>query len=181
MAFMFNLRLLSSSVKFLCCAILLALVPEAVPQTKAASKASWDSFYAEQMKLRQSGTAALERERTRSKANLCEKAGVEGGKAIVDCLVAETTITEKDYLTYVRAIGALLRLRTPDEADQKTPKRLPFDAAEEDWQKYRDQSCKSVSTQWIDVQSSISDADCRLKLTWNHMHELESLYSDLWH
>lgn len=169
-------------MKFLCCAILLALVvPEAAPQTKATSKAGWDSFYAEQMKMRQSGTAALERERTRSKASLCEKAGTEGGKAIADCLVAEATTTEQDYLTYVRAIGALLRLRTPDDADQKTAKRLPFDAAEEDWQKYRDQSCKSVSTQWIDVQSSISDADCRLRVTWNHMNELASLYSDLWH
>jgi hypothetical protein len=169
-------------VKLLSCAILVGLAtPKAMAQTTSASKASWDSFHAELVKMRQSGTAALEHERTRSKSNLCEKVEAEGGKAIVDCLVAEAGTTEQNYIAYVRAIGGLLRLGTPDDANQKTPKSLPFDAAEEDWQRYREQSCRSVSTQWIDLQSSISYDDCRLRLTWNHMNELASLYSDLWH
>lgn len=161
--------------------LLVLALPEAVAQTKAASNTGWDSFYAEQMKMRQAGTAALELERVRSKADFCKKAGTEGGRAIADCLLAEGKTSEENYLAYVRSISALLRLRTPDDPHQHSPERLPFDAAEEDWQSYRDQSCKSMSTQWLDVQSSIAYADCRLKLTWNHMNELASLYSDLWH
>ena len=169
-------------MRCLCCAVLISLtMPKLMAQTASTSKARWDSFYTEQTKIRQSGTEALERERTRSKADLCEKAGTEGGKAIADCLVAEFKTTEQDYLVYERAIGALLRLRAPGDSDQKVTKHLPFDAAEDNWQKYREQSCNSVSTQWVDVQSSISYADCHLKLTWNHMNELASLYSDLWH
>jgi hypothetical protein len=169
-------------VKLLSCAIIVGLATsKAVAQTTPAPAASRDSFHAEQVKLRQSGTAGLEHERTRSKSKLCEKAGAEGGKAIADCLIAEAGTTEQNYLAFVQAIGGLLRLRTPDDALQKTPKSLPFDAAEGDWQTYREKRCKSVSTQWIGVQGSISYDDCRLKLTWNHMNELASLYSDLWH
>jgi hypothetical protein len=80
----------------------------------------------------------------------------------------------------VRSIGALLRLRTSGDAPEE-PKRLSFDAAEDSWQKYQDRVCDSMATQWADVQSSIAYADCRLRVTWNHMNELDSLYSDLWH
>lgn len=159
-----------------------AMSTQATPQTTSASKSDWNSLHAEQMKIRQRGTDALQHERTRRKANLCNnKAGAKGGRAVADCLVAEGKDSEQNYLTYVRAIGALLRLPTPDDAAPRTSTRLPFDEAEEVWQKYRDESCKSMATQWADVQSSISYADCRLKLTWNHMNELDSLYSDLWH
>ncbi len=169
-------------VRYLFCAILLGLATtKAMAQTTSASKASWDSFHAAQRKMRESGTAALQQERTRSKSNLCDKTRTAGGKAITDCLAAEAKTTEQNYLAYVRAIDGLLQLSAPQDANQKTARRLPFAASEEDWQKYREQSCKSVSTQWIDAQSSISYVDCRLTLTWNHMNELAYLYADLWH
>lgn len=153
-----------------------------VPDAKSENSVGWDSFHAEQNKIRQRGTEALERERTRSKTDLCKTKEQEGGAAIASCLEAENRVTEQDYLTYVQAIGALLRLPTPDDADRKQPtKHLPFDEAEGAWRKYRDESCKSMATQWADVQSSVAYADCRLKLTWTHMNELDSLYSDLWH
>ncbi len=147
------------------------------------NKSAWDAFHAEQAKLRQRGKEALEREQSRSKADLCERAGQgeRGGTGIADCLATEVKTTELDYLAYVRTIGALLRLHTPDDTGPKTPKRLLFDAAEETWQRYRDQACPSMAMQWIDVQSSIANGDCHLRLTWNHMNELDSLYGDLWH
>jgi hypothetical protein len=38
-----------------------------------------------------------------------------------------------------------------------------------------------MATQWQGSQSAVAYADCRLKLTWNHMDELADLYADLWH
>jgi hypothetical protein len=150
-------------------------------QDKSPSKAAWQAFYVEKANIRQRGTTALERERTRSKADLCTKAGSQSGKAISDCLDSEAKSTEQDYVIYVQAIGALLLLRAPGDEAQTTAEHLPFDAAEAAWLKYRDRSCESISRQWADVQSSISHGDCRLRLTWNHMNELAALYSDLWH
>jgi hypothetical protein len=160
------------------------LVPTLAGQVGSQkNKAAWDAFYAEQAKLRQRGKDALEREQARSKAHLCDHSGEgdRGGAGIADCLGTEVKTTEHDYLTYVQAIGALLRLHIPDDSDQKAPKRLLFDSAEESWQRYRDQACPSMATQWVDVTSPIANLDCHLQLTWNHMNELDLLYSDLWH
>jgi hypothetical protein len=166
----------------LCCIVLLLSIPGARADAQN-NKAAWDAFYAKQTKIRQQGREALERQRTQSKGQLCDEAGKSeaGGIEIADCLNGELKSTNQDYLTYERAISELLQLPTPDEAGQKTPKRLSFDAAEESWQRYRDQTCTSMATQWADVQSSIAAGDCRLRLTWSHMHELDSLYGDLWH
>jgi hypothetical protein len=166
-----------------CCCILL-LVPTLIGQAGSQNnKAAWDFFYAEQAKIRQRGTDAFERERSRSKAHLCERGSnsEQGGAGIAKCLADEARSTDQNYLTYVQSIGALLRLPTPDDAKAKAPQRLSFDAAENSWRKYRDQGCAAMATQWVDVQSSTANVDCHLRLTWNHMIELDSLYGDLWH
>ncbi len=163
--------------------IVLLLPMLAIQAGSQNDKAAWDAFHATQTKIRQRGTDALERERSRSRAHLCEEAGKgeRGGAEIAECLAKEAKVTHEDYVTYVRSIGALLRLSSPGDSRGKRPKRLSFDAAEDSWQSYQTQVCESMSTQWADVQSSIAFADCRLRLTWNHMNELDSLYSDLWH
>ena len=150
-------------------------------QSKPADNEAWVSFYAEQTQIRQRGTEALERERSRTKVELCKKAESQGGHAIAECLKVESGTSEQDYVIYAKAISDLLRLQTPGVSDRSVADGDAFDMAEVTWQKYRDQSCESVSRQWIDVQSSISFYDCQLKLTWNHMNELALLYSDLWH
>jgi hypothetical protein len=165
-----------------CCIFL--LIPTLAMEAGAQNnRSAWDVFQAEQAKIRQRGKDALERERSRSKAQLCEQEGKgeRGGAGIAECLASELKSTDQDYLTYVRSIGALLRLHAPDEANEKTPNHISFDVAEESWQKYRDQGCAAMATQWVDVQSSIAKAGCHLQLTWNHMNELDSLYRDLWH
>jgi hypothetical protein len=133
-----------------------------------------------QTKYRQQGSQALSEEQTRSKASLCDKALPGGNAKIADCLAKEEEITEHNYLTYIRSIGALLRLPV-DDSNAKI-KNIPFDLAEDDWHAYRDESCKSMATQWEGGdQAPVAYVDCRLKLTWNHMNELSELYGDLWH
>jgi uncharacterized protein YecT (DUF1311 family) len=164
----------------LCCVLLLAstLAVDAGAQNNAATG---DAFHSEQARIRQRGTDALEHERSRSKADPCEHAGngERGGAGIADCLMGEITTTDQNYRTYVRSIGALLRNDVPGGLNDKTSKRLTFDDAETTWLKYRDQACTSMATQWADVQSSIANVDCRLRLTRNHMNELDSMYSSL--
>ncbi|UWZ86500.1 hypothetical protein [Occallatibacter riparius] len=132
--------------------------------------------YSEQTKLRAQGTEALERERARAKVELCEKAFPGGNAAIGECLTAEGKITESNYLAYARAIRGMLLL-----GEAPSAKKLPFDVGEELWHQYREQSCKSMSTQWERSQAAVAYSDCRMKLTWNHMIELADLYRDLWH
>ena len=139
---------------------------------------------AAQSRYRKQGADALAKEQTRSKANLCADADtLKGGNArIGQCLADQAKETEQDYLAYIRAIGALLRLPSGVESAESSQKRLPFDLAENAWQTYRDKSCTSMATQWEGGdQAPVAYSDCRLKLTWNHMNELADLYSDLWH
>lgn len=119
---------------------------------------------------------SVAKEKARSKANLCSAAEQGGNARIAQCLTDEGKETEQDYLAYIRAIGALRRL--PGQSGQ----RLPFDLAEEAWQTYRDRSCTSMANQWEGGdQAPVAYSDCRLRLTWNHMNELDDLCSDLWH
>jgi hypothetical protein len=143
---------------------------------------AWQAFYTNQAEIRKRGQDALQRERDRRKANLCSKAS-NGNAGIGLCLSTEIKITESNYLTYIRAIGGLLRLSTPDEpvTGGKTVKRIPFDDGESSWQSYREQNCRATSTQWQGSSASVAYADCRLKVTWNHLEELADLYGDLWH
>jgi uncharacterized protein YecT (DUF1311 family) len=128
--------------------------------------------YARQSAQRRQGSEALSREQARSKQDLCAEAGKGGNAEIGQCLDEQFKTTEQDYVAYARS---------PDESASTSHRRLPFDSAEDAWLKYRDASCASMATQWEGTQSGVAYADCRLKLTWNHMNELADLYSDLWH
>jgi hypothetical protein len=89
--------------------------------------------------------------------------------------------TDQNYLTYIRAIGALLRLPPNANSAPTHPKKLPFDFAENAWQTYRAASCRSAATQsQNDYFDQVAYDHCYLKLTWNHMNQLAVLYSSLW-
>jgi uncharacterized protein YecT (DUF1311 family) len=143
------------------------------------------AFYANQAEIRERGSNALKAEQARSKADLCKQAEGGGNAAIGACLVKEEKATKQNYLAYVRAVGALLRLQVPGASNTKAPSKathLPFDSAEEAWRTYRDNNCTSAAAQFEGGdQAQIAYPDCWLRLTWNHMDELNSLYSDLWH
>jgi uncharacterized protein YecT (DUF1311 family) len=172
-------------MKLLTCVLLCApgVLAQAPGHNPKKSKTAPGDFYSKQTAIRQSGTKALENEQRRSKADLCANAESGGQAAIGACLVSEGKVTERDYLTYIRSIGALLRLPDPESAKSKSQTiRLPFDKAEDAWQTYREQSCTSMATQWDGGdQAPVAFANCKLTLTWNHMKELADLYSDLWH
>jgi uncharacterized protein YecT (DUF1311 family) len=148
----------------------------------SAHRVKRDGSGATRSLYRQQGTNALAKEQARSKANLCTDAEKGGNARIAQCLTDQAKETEKNYIAYIRAVGALLRLTSGPESAQSSQKRLAFDFAEESWQTYRDRSCTSMATQWEGGdQAPVSYSDCRLKVTWNHMNELADLYSDLWH
>jgi len=131
---------------------------------------------------RRQGAEALTREQARSKAALCTDAEKGGNARFGQCLADQSKITEQDYIAYIRSIGALLRLASGTKSTQLPPKKLPFDLAEEAWQQYRDKSCASMATQWEGGdEAQVAYPDCLLRVTWNHMNEVASLYSDLWH
>ena len=58
---------------------------------------------------RRRGTEALNRERVRKKAKLCEKAG-PSDLGSGNRYSSEGKVTDADYTEYVRVIGALFRL-----------------------------------------------------------------------
>jgi hypothetical protein len=162
--------------------MLLLCVSVAVPQTGASHTTSGPGSTAVidwKTAARLRGTEALRREKERRKSDRCSQAVVLGGgiASIDACLQIENKASGEDYLAYIRAVGALLR-GTP------SPKQggIPFDAGEAAWQKYRDQGCSSVASQYEGGdQEPIAYGSCRLTLTMNHMDELVELYSDLWH
>ena len=96
----------------LVCLSLSSLVQTAL---KAADVATQEKITA----LRKQGAEALNRERARSKADLCAHALDGSDPAVGNCWLREGRTTDADYTTYVRSIGALLRLSQP--ANQGTP------------------------------------------------------------
>jgi uncharacterized protein YecT (DUF1311 family) len=157
---------------------------QAGKQTSTLNQPASVDFYSKQAAIQRRGVEALKLEETRRKSGLCTNAEEGGQSATAACLVKEGKTTEQNYLNYIRSIGALLRLPGPgtESESPRSQKSLAFDHAEEAWQTYREQSCKSMSAQWEGGdQQPVAYANCLLTTTWNHMQELSELYSDLWH
>jgi uncharacterized protein YecT (DUF1311 family) len=143
------------------------------PQSKA--------YTAKQNVLRARGSEALAAEYAREKNDPCKEEQSNNGRDA--CLDTDLHVTETNFGTYAKAIGDLLRLRDPDDPDAASyPDRSKgLDRAELLWVRYRDNQCKTVSDGSFGgtIQTQIS-LTCRQDLTRTHMHELASLYSDLW-
>ena len=131
--------------------------------------------------LQRRGAEVLSRERDRSKANLCAKAG-PSDLSVGERYLAEGKVTNADYTEYVRVVGALLRL--PRYATCGVPGRpthLEIDTAEATWLTYREQSCRAMIYQWEGgTLGRVNYPKCLLTVTWDHINELADLYSGLW-
>lgn len=128
------------------------------------------------------GADALNRERARAKAHLCE-AGPD--PVVADCWVREGKTTDADYTAYVRAIGALLRLPPPSSnpapLPSGPPRTLTFDTAEATWRAYRQQACDAMTIQWEGgTLYRVAYPKCLVTVTWDHLNELADLYAGLW-
>lgn len=163
-------------------AYLFACLSSMLAQTavKAAAVPTQDKISA----LQKQGTEALNLERARSKANLCAHALDGSDPAVGNCWLREGRATDADYTTYVRSIGALLRLSL--QANQgkplpaASPQHLEFDTAEATWLSYRKQTCAAMTAQWEGgTLGRTAYPKCLVTVTWNHMNELGDLYSDL--
>ncbi len=131
--------------------------------------------------LQQRGAELLSRERDRSKANLCAKAG-PSDLSVGECYLAEGKVTNADYTEYLGVVGELLRLpRYAGAARTNAPSRLGIDTAETTWLTYREQSCRAMIDQWEGgTLGRVNYPKCLLTVTWRHMDELADLYSGLW-
>jgi hypothetical protein len=113
----------------------LSAAAQLLAQSQTAPKpltTEWQASYAKQAAIRKSGAEALELERERRRVGVCDDPS-NGNAGFSSCDSAQLKITEASYLAYVRLIGALLRLTTPDGTNLKTKgrvNRLPFDDAE---------------------------------------------------
>lgn len=81
-------------------------------------------------------------------------------------------------------IGALLRLPPPSNRPTPLPtgppQHLEFDVAEATWLSYRKQTCDAMTVQWEGgTLGRTAYPKCLVTVTWDHMNELEDLYSDL--
>jgi hypothetical protein len=129
----------------ICIVFCTSVVSAQSPQTGAAQGAERRAFHAKQSKLREEGNDDLAKEQARSKGDLCADADRGGNSQIAQCLADRGKVTEQNYLAYIRTIGGLLRLQATGGPAGLPQKRLAFDAAEDAWQKYRDQSCASMT------------------------------------
>jgi uncharacterized protein YecT (DUF1311 family) len=134
--------------------------------------------------LQKQRAEALSRERARSKADLCAHGRDGSEPAVGNCWLREGKTTDADYTAYVRAIGALLRL--PPQSNRPTPlptgppQHLEFDTAEATWLSYRKQACDAMTVQWEGgTLGRTAYPKCLVTVTWDHMNELEDLYSDV--
>jgi uncharacterized protein YecT (DUF1311 family) len=152
---------------------------------RTEQRPEWKAFYTKQNTFRTRGTVALTAEYAREKTGDCNDA-----KSTVDineCLSREIGKTQKNYEAYVRAIGGLLRLSEPGEptngaADQAPDMGKEFDQAELAWSSYRETQCRTASDQYFGgTMRPGAFLSCKQEVTRRHMHELESLYEDLWH
>jgi uncharacterized protein YecT (DUF1311 family) len=141
---------------------------------KAADVSTQDKITA----LQKQGAEALNRERARTKAELCTHAGDGSDPAVGNCWLREGRTTDANYSAYVRSIGALLRLSL--QANQGSPQHLEFDTAEATWLSYRKQTCTAMIAQWEGgTLGRTAYPKCLVTVTWSHMNELDELYSGL--
>lgn len=142
----------------------------------------WKAFYASQKLYQDRGTEALTAEATLEKKDKCKDAVTT--LDISECESRLFDSTKRNYLAYVRAIGALLRLAEPGAVSEKD---LPpnagaaFDATEALWIKYRDSECESGGNiYWGGTMRPVAILGCEVMLTQQHIHDLQKIYTDLW-
>jgi hypothetical protein len=165
-------------LKVVACLLVGVILPVLAQTPEASTQSDLD---AKQTALQRRGAQALTRERVRSKANLCRRAG-PSDLSYSNCYSAEGKVTDADYSEYVRVIGALLRLPSVPTAPPAVPKHLDFDDGEAAWLIYRKQSCMATTYQWEGgTLGRVNYPKCLLTVTWDHMNELADLYSGLWH
>jgi hypothetical protein len=165
--------------------LLILLSSVSLAQTQSKTLATRDK----QDKLRASGSAALQRVKDSMKTDRCARYG--SGVEAVECLSTELNTVEQDERIYAGAVGGMLRLvdatefKLPSElADYKTALGAggEFDAGEVIWRGYKKKTCTALYDSYAGGSiRSYAAVNCRLSLTQNHVLEMKTQYSNLWH
>ena len=121
------------------------------------------------------GQAAIADAQAVQKVRSCQ--GADTTAAINECTKKLLTRTEADYVSLVRAIGAVIR--RPVQGRTPPPQRLPFDEAETAWKTYRDKACGVIFASYGGATMGPSaENNCDITVTISHMHEIRDVYSD---
>jgi hypothetical protein len=176
----------NSGMKMMCVVWSLTLVPYVLAvQTPSKAAAVGDK----QDRLRASGGAALQRVKATIKTDPC---GHYSGQGAAQCMAIELKSLEQDERIYTRAISGMLRIVSLDDL-ARGPFRLmyykenlragpEFDAGEVAWRSYKKKTCTALSDS--EAGGSIQNPayfNCLVRLTQNHMLEMDEQYGDLWH
>ena len=163
--------------------LVLGISISVVAQRASSARANSDqkTLSSRQQAFRSSGTAALNAEYARETAgSVHECPDANDMLSIHKCMDSELRITQRNYETYVRSIGGLLRIEDPDFPNLPTA-ALELDKAERNWTAYRDAQCRAYQNLDVGTIQVVNYYDCEIDLTRSHLHELESLYKrDLW-
>ena len=135
-------------------------------------------------RLTSQAKTVFEKEQTRVDRSVCTDA--QSNNAKEECLASEFAKTDKYYEDARHAIDAILQLRDPEmtalEWSPYSHRAEQFRIAEQHWRQYRNLQCRVVAngagggTIGAEIRPS-----CLQEVTQNHMHELASIYADLWH
>lgn len=169
--------------RVLCATLLLFMLSASLSATAQVLESK--EYQAKLDLFRARGGTALNAESAREKAGDCPQAATTYDINI--CLTSEMKTTQSNYETYVRVIGGLLQatahrfeLAKPNNPAPNIGKE--FDAAEAYWTAYRKTQCSTLYDEYLDgtIRGPMYGG-CMLNITRRHMHELASIYSDLWH
>jgi uncharacterized protein YecT (DUF1311 family) len=155
-------------------------------QVVAMQREKEEAYFARRVELREKAKTVLAREMAREKNGDCLEVVSTADTNI--CLTKEIETTTANYKEYIADLHALFGLEgrwkeTDSRAQTSEEAALQFDEVEKAWQAYQTARCSAVHDNFrpgtIAPQMA---ADCRQRLTRNHMRELDEIYDPiLWH
>jgi hypothetical protein len=166
------------------------LTPEQKVYQQALKQAS-----AERQRLRAQAKQAFDAEMAQEKAEDCPNARTT--YEINVCLSKESGITDGNYKSYAEAVRALLSLKEPPLPGQQAepvhagtmgPELTPeqqaaeFDGLEATWKPYSEAVCTATFHQFGGgTAGPAAEGECRLRMTRQHMRDLDQVYFGLLH
>ena len=151
---------------------------------KSAKTKEWEVYSRQLQELKKSGRAAYSNEEKREKAGDCPKAATTYDINV--CLGDELDKTTANLKTYTDSLRSVEDLSSPGAEDETGPTGKPptrderikeFDKVEAAWHAYYDAQCSAAYNAY--KGGTIAPAmqlTCRLQLTRDRLHELESIY-----
>jgi uncharacterized protein YecT (DUF1311 family) len=129
----------------------------------------------EHARLQAEGKQVFDTEMAREKAGDCKDAQTTDD--FDTCFDKQLGITEQNLKRFEDVIRKLQLMDTSGSTPQQFAEE--FDRVEQSWREYRDTACKAAYDQFEGGSGAPSfEMECSLKLTRNHMRELDFIYGE---